>query len=75
MLRHTCSELLEQPHARAEELVGAAQVAQVGPTQGQEQPQRRQVCLQHWLCQGCSDNQIAYKVDNVPSTSKKPGRY
>ena len=54
----TCGELLEEPHARAEELVGAAQVAQMRPTQRQEQPQSRQVCLQHWLSQCCSDDQI-----------------
>ena len=35
----TCCELLEEPHARAEELVGAAQVAQVRPTQRKEEPQ------------------------------------
>ena len=44
-LQRTCSELLEEPHAGAEELIGAAQVAQVGPTQRQEQPQGWQVCL------------------------------
>lgn len=61
-LQGTCSELLEEPHAGAEELVGAAQVAKVGPTQRQEQPQGWQVCLQHRLCQGCSNDQITYKV-------------
>ena len=54
----TCSELLEEPHAGAEELVGTAEVAQVGPTQGQEEPQGRQVGLQDRLCQSSSDDQV-----------------
>ena len=61
MRQLTCSELLEEPHAGAEELVGAAEVAQVGPTQGEEEPKGRQVRLHHWLCQRCPDDQIAYR--------------
>ena len=55
----TSSELLEEPHARAEELVGGAQVAQVGPTQGDEQPQSPQVGLQTGICQCSPDDHIA----------------
>lgn len=61
----TCSELLEEPHAGAEELVGGAEVAEVGPAEGQEQPQQGQVSLQHGLRQGCSDDQVACKAHTV----------
>ena len=55
----TCSELLKEPHARAEELVGAAQVAQVGPTEGDKQPHTPQVGLQAGLCQSSPYDQVA----------------
>ena len=60
----TCSELLEEPHAGTENLVGAAQVAQVRATQGQKQPQGGQVCLQGRLCQGSPDDQGACRDIN-----------
>lgn len=65
--RQTCSELFEEPHAGAEELVGAAEVTEVGSAEGEEEPQQGQVSLQHWLCQGCSDDQIAYTEQTVLS--------
>ena len=55
----TGSELLEEPHARGEELVGGAQVAQVGPTQGDKEPHAPQVGLQAGLCQSSPDDYIA----------------